>query len=305
MTEAEVHRDLEWVRKHWSRLFSCDDSGNDPARAPRLPSAGTANHGGRIFAVDAKCENCGASIGKDEQRKVLAAFVISCQRLDEEELLDGQNWDDEGYLAIADLKKVFHYCSSCTSAEEIRVHYPWGWRPSPEQVRQWEESNAEAIVEVDAERQRINLAIARGDIHALSRAMPMKAVRGDAMARSKPFRDFVESEEARRGQCAVSNGDDEAIGANEIIDRIASTDSPDRPSTEIRRTTVSKDGPALMAEFLRSPRSTTLKPFQRRVAELYSLGKTQLEIVKEIGTTSQPTVCRALQHLKGIIHVSL
>ena len=72
-----------------------------------------------------------------------------------------------------------------------------------------------------------------------------------------------------------------------------------------RRTTTSNDGPKLMAEYLKdTAKARTLKPFQRKVAELYARGKNQTEIARVL-RISQPSVCRAIQALKVIIHVAV
>jgi len=94
--------------------------------------------------IGAKCEGCGTRIRKGEERVALAAFVVAYKN--EEEL---------GYVAHADIRRVFHYCKSCGIAEEVRVCNPWMVHWTPEQIRWMEECEAEARAESVAESEHL------------------------------------------------------------------------------------------------------------------------------------------------------
>jgi hypothetical protein len=136
-------------------------------------------------------------------------------------------------------------------------------------LREWAEEARFADTERETREKALTAAVRRGDGQVIDQMLPVHPVKEDLLAHG--------------------------LGG-----QIYQADVP--------RATVSKDGPQLMAEYLRSTKSNTLKPFQRRVAQLWSAGKNQTEIANELArefpnSSSQPTVCRVIKILKAIIHV--
>jgi hypothetical protein len=88
---------------------------------------------------------------------------------------------------------------------------------------------------------------------------------------------------------------------NELVAavRLGDGNTPEAPQPV---TVSKKDDRLLMAEFLQSPEALNLKPLQRRIGELYSQGKKQVEIEREAGK-DQTTVSRMLRDIKAKAYV--
>lgn len=286
------------------RFFPCQPSqsaGNGTATRPaKRPSSGAANLGARRFMVEAKCEGCGTRIKKGDERVVLAAFETGYRQLDDEELLMGNRYADgeEGLVYNADLRSVFHYCGSCRMAEELHVRNPWSMHSTAEDIKRLEEWETEMKAEAAAESEHLSKVVAAGDMHGFNTAMPTTPKRDDALGRSVLFSRVVEKAEVGREQRPGSGGDDEVVSPNEVIDVMASTESPDSPSPYGPGAIEAGEAVqrAKVREYLDSPRSRgKVSENERKAARLWLEGQTQETIARKLGIRDRSTVSRYRQ----------
>lgn len=278
MTEASVLRDLEYVRRNWSLIFSPDGSGNAATRKVKCPSSTS-----RIKMLEAKCEGCGVLIPKGVERVVLAAFAVGYRTPDYDDPDDFDDFDEDGdaYATGANLRSVGHYCDSCRTAKELCVHNPWRLHSdaTPEQIDQslelMKKCEAEGLAESAAEGEDLNKAVAAGDMHAFNRKMPTTPKRNDVMARAVEFSQIMIRQEGEDPEA-------KALETHEISDMLASTETPDRPSAYLHRGEALAAGEASqrarVLAFLKCPASrgkfTTNK---RNALRIWAEGASQME----------------------------
>lgn len=111
MTEESVRRDLDYVRRNWSLIFSPD------VGTPR-PN-GSEPVGFEDLRVEAECKECGARILAGEDRLVVAAVELACEINYSGGTCEARGSDFASVGETLDESTVgrissFHYCEKCS-----------------------------------------------------------------------------------------------------------------------------------------------------------------------------------------------
>jgi len=217
-------------------------------------------------------------------RRTFLAFCYRCAWRN-----DSAGWDSSG--GRHPLMRVFFGATAREIAQDVQFE--------EYVLRELAEAGKIDRAEKDFRERQLEIAVRQGDVQGIDAVLPPEVRRREASL------DATAENYARRRNSNLPKskqiGHNEAVGI--VTDR-AVADVGDDCATSLR-TTTSNDGPRLMAEYLKDEvKKATLRPFLCSVAVLWAEGKNQGEIAQAL-RSSQPTVSRAIQALKKIIHVAL
>jgi hypothetical protein len=163
------------------RMLKCQPITSDVSKAEKFAHSDSRKGSPREFSpetmmVERECESCGAVIGSDEDRVLIAAIDLRYETEHDD--------DYDEYVSLR-VGRALHYCSSCApKVSEFRMPNPWR---IPEEL---EREYAQWLSEYRAQREArdakqdasIRKSVATGDMHAFNTAMPTTPSRRDVMA---------------------------------------------------------------------------------------------------------------------------